>query len=438
VKRVDTRSSLRIAVLLEMLEDVSRAESPDDAVRAYAARLRRVRPLDAFAAISVRDLKRGDYRLFVQFRAETIDPEHVAQADDEHRIAAIAPANSGLLGIIAAQSEPLLLHDLDLSTDPALGTALGDMHSCIAVPIFDAGRIDQWWVMFRRDAGGYGIDDLEDDLLIGNLFGSMTQNLVSIQEIQALNDRLNAQFEEVARVQRALLPEHVPSIPGFTFAASYLPSDKAGGDYYDFFHLNDGRIGIILADVSGHGPAAATVMAMFRTILHAVSNLTEGPALALRFANSRLCETRINGGFITAVLCVLDPRTRELTIARAGHPLPRVRKMDGRARELEGPPAATPLGIDDTSYTVTELVVALDSGDTVVLFTDGITETFDTRRNMFGVEGIDRALASFGGGAEQAVQGIQAAAKTHSGSEHRSDDQTLVAFGVDARLVSAS
>lgn len=431
MKRVDTRSSLRIALLLEMLEDVSRAESPDDAVRAYAARIRRVRPLDAFAAISVRDLKRGEHRLFVQFRAEKIDPDDVARADDDHRIAAIPPRAGGLLGLIASQSEPMLLHRLDLASDPSLGEALSDMRSCIAVPIFDGGRIDQWWVMFRREPEGYGIDDLEDDLLIGNLFGSMTHNLESLEEIRGLNDRLHAQFEEVASVQRALLPETVPTVPGYSFAASYITSGQAGGDYYDFFRLGNGRIGVLLADVSGHGPAAATVMAMFRTILHAVPEIIERPAAALAFANARLCETRVNGGFITAILCILDPGAGTLTVARAGHPPPRVWNRSVGARTLDWAPGATPLGILDAGYTVQESTHPLRPGDVVVLFTDGITEAFAPDRRMFGIEGIDQAVASAGGAdANAAIGAIERAVHEHTGSDTRADDQTLVAFGV--------
>jgi sigma-B regulation protein RsbU (phosphoserine phosphatase) len=432
VKPIDTSASLRLAVLMEMLEDVSRARGPEDALQAFMRRYRRVRSVDALVTLSVEGVRPGEFRITRSYRSAS----HGGAGTLVSALDAggLPPAQTGgLLGRIVSKGEPQLYHELDPEADPHLGGVGGvgvGMGSCMAVPLFRRGAVTGWSLMFRADPRGYRLADLEDDLLVANLLGSMALNLESLLRIGALNEQLGRQFDEVARVQRALLPSGLPKVAGASFAASYVPNDRAGGDYYDFFDLGGGRVGVLIADVSGHGPASATVMAMLHAILHAFPGMADGPAAALRFANRQLAASSIEGGHVTAVFGVLDAGTRRLTLARAGHPLPRLRLPGGDVREIEGE-AGPPLGIVADGYALPEHAVDLSPGQSVVLYTDGVTESENAKGEQFGTAGLDVAVSRSSSAPGAIVEAVGRALAEHSGARPH-DDRTLVVFRVEA------
>lgn len=414
-----------------MLEDVSRAVEPEEAVRAYGDRIGKLRPLDAMLGISQRNLPEGMYKVTRRVLANDAGvPRHEIH-DPWKNWTSIEAQSGGFIGDLIARPEPRLIHNLFLRNDPVLGNRFAEMGSCLAMPVFDGGRVLNWTLMFRREARGFTIDELEQNVLTANLFGAMTRNLVSLEQINRLNEKLRQQFEEVARVQRALLPKRVPEVPGLRIATSYLPSEQAGGDYYDFFELPGGRLGILIADVSGHGPAAATVMAMLHAIIHAypgdAGQVT--PAEIVAFVNRQLSSANVDGTFATAIVALFDPASRELRYACAGHPPARhvVAGDSGvRVRALDGE-AALPLGITD-ELRVPEHRVIFGPGEHVVLFTDGITESFNSDREILGVDGLDRALAGTqpADGPQAVIDIIHASVLRHTGQQGRDDDQTLV------------
>jgi sigma-B regulation protein RsbU (phosphoserine phosphatase) len=423
---INTTSSLRIAILMEMLEEVSRARDPESAFRAYAKRIQRVRPLDAYALISTRDVPPGSYKVTRWFRSEKLGGPGLSSTNPLRDWDHLPTHSAGFAAGVIARREPQLYQDLRLGADPALGDLLLGMGSCMCVPVFDAGRISAWSLMFRADPRGYTPADLEDDLLIGNLLGAMTQNLTSLERISALNAALREQVEAVARVQRALLPAAPPNIPDLSFATSYLPSGTgggAGGDYYDFFDLGPSRVGVLIADVSGHGPAAATVMAMLHAALHARPEVVVSPALALRFANTQLAASTLEGIHATALLAVIDAAEHTLTLARAGHPRPKLRRADGTIEDL-GDAGVAPLGILSDNYNPAESTTTFNPGDTLLLYTDGITEAESPKGEQFGPDRLDTILRT----ATQStlIPTIRAAIAQHTENSLREDDQTLV------------
>ena len=438
---IDTHSSLRIAVLMEMLEDVSRAKDAEAAFRAFAKRIRRVRPIDAYAHISTALLAPGQYRVHRTHRAKGGEFESVAAAPRD--MSTLPIRTGGLVGSVIAKREPQLYQDMALGADPVLGKVTEGMGSCMCVPMFEGGRIAGWSLMFRADPRGYTLSDLEDDLLIGNLLGSMTLNMAAVEQISALNGQLRAQFEEVARVQDALLPDHPPVVPGVRFAASYHTSGQAGGDYYDFFDLGAGKVGILIADVSGHGPAAATIMAMLHAMLHARPDVCSSPAGAMKFANTQLADSSIEGGHVTAVFALLDTRATDrgfaqsvsptLTLARAGHPLPRLRRANGEIVPIGGGAGegSAPLGIVAENYEPRETSIALAPGDTIILYTDGISEAKNATGEQLGMEGLDRAIGAAKPDPASIIESVRAAVAAHTAGAPPTDDQTLVVFRIE-------
>jgi sigma-B regulation protein RsbU (phosphoserine phosphatase) len=433
VQVVDTQQSVRLAILMEMLEEVSRATEPEQAVQAYARRIGRLRPVDAVLSVSVRNMPEGQYKITRRSVSEGSDRVFKHQIVDPWKNWGKLPTFSGgFLGEIIRTPEPRLIHDLDVGDDPVIGEFLSDMGCCLALPLLDGGKALNWAFQFRRDPRGFSMEDLEQNLLTANIFGAVTRNLVSLDQINRLNDRLRQQFEEVARVQQSLLPRQLPSVVGVRFATSYLTSEQAGGDYYDFFQLPGGRLGIVIADVSGHGPGAATVMAMLHAMIHAFPGdpATADPAEIMRFANRQLVNAGMDGSFATAFVGLYEPMQRTLIYTNAGHPAPRVRESaSGRVRSLAGE-STLPLGITEQMEFPTNRV-ALQPGQTVVLFTDGVTEVFNDQREMFGLDGLDAAIAQSSDDPESAIDAIHGALHAFNGRMSRDDDQTLVVMRVE-------
>jgi sigma-B regulation protein RsbU (phosphoserine phosphatase) len=357
---------------------------------------------------------------------------------ERERIAENPPANpwrdwdslpvyeGGLIGEILEHGGPQLLLDLDASDDPHFASQLAGIRSAIAVPQYHEGRATNWAISFWEDAHGPDSWHLVDAVTQTSLLGMATRNLVSKRQEERLNRELTHQFEQIANIQRSLLPQKTPSIPGLKIATSYMTSDRAGGDYYDFFPFPDGTWGILIADVSGHGPAAATVMAMLRAILHCYEGSDFSPARVMEYANRKLFASNLQGSFVTAFFAVYDPRASSIAWSRCGHNPPLLKTPGAGTRELDGA-GVPPLGVLP-DLEPDEERLTLEPDQTLILYTDGITESFNPKGDMFGVKGILASLEHCDGQPHCVVDSIYGALFKHTGSMDRDDDQTLVAL----------
>jgi sigma-B regulation protein RsbU (phosphoserine phosphatase) len=192
----------------------------------------------------------------------------------------------------------------------------------------------------------------------------------------------------------------------------------------------DPRWGLLIGDVSGHGPAAAVVMAMFHSIFHAYPVRPKGPAEVLQHVNRHLCAKRIEQSFVTAFLAFYDPNTRELVYARAGHEPPLLKGFPHRGQPTRlDAVGELPLGImHDVLYK--EARITLQPGQTLILYTDGITDAGHHSGHTFGIEGIENALIDCTGAADCAIQHITEALAAHQANDRPDDDQTILAVQV--------
>lgn len=428
MQRVALTAERDIAVLVELLRRGSTIREPGNLLAHYGTWLRSRRPVDHMISVSRRGLEEGEYKITRSIRmVEGQFPASAGQVNPWRDWETIPVRRGGFIGEILAHDGPQVFTELAVARDPVLGDAIADMRWGVAIPNYDNGESLNWGLWFRKDAQGWDRDQVEFGLLTANLLGLATSNLVSHKRAADLNKRLEQQLVQIANIQRSLLPQTLPEIPGLKMAASYLTSDESGGDYYDFFPFADGRWGVAIADVSGHGAAAATVMAMLHAILHGYEATDLSPAAILKYANRRLVGTLREGSFVTAFLGVYDSKEATLTFARAGHNPPRLKHGDtGRVTDLagEGDP---PLGLFD-EFEPTQEVVRLGRGDTVVLYTDGITEAMNGAREMFGVAGLDAALVKCSGEPDCVIDSVHKALFEHTGRRARDDDQTLVAL----------
>ncbi len=248
-------------------------------------------------------------------------------------------------------------------------------------------------------------------------------------QLQETYERLNQEFRTVGDVQVSLLPATLPEIPGFEVATHYNPATQAGGDYFDFFALPDGKWGVVVADVSGHGAPAAVLMAMVRAILH-VSHLWGPPSEVLAHLNRDLQTSVQPGQFVTALYGVLDPANRTFTFSSAGHCAPvYLEPSQGRAR-LCTAENGFPIGITaDARYPVSSII--LEHGADLVLYTDGVTEAFNASREQFGQRRLMDALETQKGCTAAAVRdALLESLDNHSGSVQLADDVTLLIIRV--------
>lgn len=427
----DLSDATRLGKIVEMMRAMSRAKRPSQVLQSFAAAYWPMRPVEHLLSVSTRDLQPPCYRLTRSIPVgQILRGEAVYNPiDTSQRRETIPVQQGGLLWELIADGQPKLIRRIDASGDPLVGELLAHCRSGLVIPLFHDGEPIYWSMQFRREPDGFDLPDFEQTMMVANFLGSQNTRLVLNEEINQLNRRLTAQFEEVARVQRALLPRQIPDIPGVEIATSYLTSDEAGGDYYDFFPLPGGRWAVLIADVAGHGAAAATVMAMLHGILHAhlgAADPAAHPDQILRYANARLVEAGVEGSFVTAFFAVYDPGTGALRFARAGHNPPVLARAGGPVRELAGDAAGPPLGLFDP-YDIEPEQLDLAPGDTLVLYTDGITEAFSPGREMFGPGRLMHAVDQGRASPDAVIEAVHRDLFAHTGGARtRADDQTLV------------
>ncbi len=424
-ERVDIRGYPKIVELNDLFRIGSTIDRPSLMLRHFGAWFARSRPTDLFVSVARRDLPAGRYKVTrVLTRLDREHPESIEAPNPWRDWDQLPVYEGGLIGELIAREEPQLLYRLDASDDPHFGELFAPMRTVLALPQYHEGRALNWALSFyaREEPGP---DDLASALMDTSLLGMATRNLVSKRQAERLNRELDAQFEQIANIQRSLLPQKIPDIPGLSIATSYLTSDRAGGDYYDFFPFPDGTWGILIADVSGHGPAAATVMAMLRAILHCYAGDDNAPAAVMRFVNEKLISCNLDGNFVTAIFILYDPATHTMTWARCGHPPPLLKKTgSGGVTRLDtagDPPLGVLPAIEPEQDSIT-----LQDGETLVLYTDGITEAFNDQGEMFGEQGLIDALGYCSGEPDCVVDTVHSALFRHTGVMERDDDQTLV------------
>jgi len=227
-------------------------------------------------------------------------------------------------------------------------------------------------------------------------------------------------------IQEHILPGTPPDIPGFQIAGAYQPAEFAAGDHYDHFLMNDGSLGFGIGDVSGHGFSSALLMASTHAYIHALSGMGLDISQVFKQANTNLNRETDMGQFITAILGRIDPATRELTYVSAGHPTGYVIDRTG---EIKAQLTSTglPLAVlPDGEFPLGE-TVRLETGDTVVLLTDGVLEAMSPTQEFFGEErALDVACRSVERTAEEIIFEILRAVDEFRDGSLQDDDITAV------------
>ena len=410
----------RMDFIVATMREMSLQVDPQQMVAAYGARMRQILPANRFLSLSRRDLKHPQFRIS---RSSTWDRDVNPWKEQDK----LPTFDGGLLSELIYGDEPRMIDDLRVAPDDPAYEYLAGPRSLMAIPLFDRGVAMNMVVSMRNEPAAFDHAAFPERVWLSNLFGRATQNLVLADELRTAYSRVERELKVVADIQKSLLPKSMPVIPGLGLAAHYQSSQWAGGDYYDFFALPDGRWGILIADVSGHGTPAAVMMAILHSLAHTLPGHPDPPAKLFQHVNQHFATRYTSEGeaFVTAFYGIFDPVTRTLTYASAGHNPPRLKRCeDGSVLALDAV-ANLPLGIfSDQEYQQTTL--RLRPGDQIVFYTDGITEAQNAAGQMFGAGRLEEALENCHLDAQGLIETVLATLKEFTGGVPPGDDQTVV------------
>lgn len=435
----------RLRFTVELMRETSSRHEPGEVVAGYAERLRSLTNFEAFVALSRRGLKKPGVLI-------TRHSEWKHQPDPWSERDKLPVIEGGVLSDLIYANEAKIIDDFAVPESDPAHPHVGRFRSAIAVPIFDDGQGLNMNLVLSSRPRAFDPEFFPELVWTTNLFGRGTKMMVLQKQLKEAYERIDHEMQTVGRLQRSLLPGEMPRISSLDLAAHYEPSTRAGGDYYDVFDFGGGRWGILLADVCGHGPPAAVLMAITHSLAHMfckqhVASIVRGdetapcPAAALEYLNENLEAryTRSNGSFVTAFFAVFDEHTRTLSFASAGHNPPRVKRcsdgstfvLDSRVggmscqtggdASLLGLPLGIEPGVAYVSYS-TRLAV----GDQIVFYTDGITEARNPAGELFGTDRLDHAIEDCRIDAEGMIRAIIASVDQFADGRAQEDDRTIL------------
>ena len=408
------RRALEKEVLLEISKTLSAPLDLDEVIEAIFRSLRQVVHYDA-AVIHL--VNRGTQVLEM---VRTIGYPEGSEAAFRLMV------GEGIVGWVAKTGEPVIVPDV--RRDRRYVQARASTRSELAAPL----------VLEGRTIGVFNVEsDHEDAYHHGHLemlavFAA--QAAVALERARLTRElldrrRLEKELAIAREIQASFLPKRAPEVPGFELAGATQPHDEVGGDYFDFIRVSDSRLGIAIADVSGKGIPAALIMAGFRMSLLAEIRNEFTMRAVMRKVNSLLHESTERDKFVTLFYGVLDWKNRSLSFSNAGHNPPLLLRGDGRVQYLlEGGVA---LGVlPDARYE--ERPLALQPGDVLLLYTDGVSEAESSAGEQFGTRRLEQCLQRISGGtANEILKGVVDEVTAWSGEHGVSDDLTLVVLKVN-------
>ncbi|MCL4530896.1 MAG: GAF domain-containing protein [Chloroflexi bacterium] len=344
-------------------------------------------------------------------------------APDEFRmLSAARKQGQTVVRVLKAKDAPenwLRFHP-SAKTDEALHAG---RHLLFAVPLLI--KSDLFGVLLAEEADG------------GRRFRSRRLEIINgIAQQAALaiqNDRLQREMVErehletevrlARQIQQTFIPDTLPERPEWELAARWKTARQVGGDFYDVIELPNHKLGLFIADVADKGMPAALFMALTRTLVRAAVIENPSPADALRRVNELLIPDTHQGMFVTAVYAVLNENTGELTYANAGHNPPFWVRTDGRIEKLTRTGIA--LGVVEMD-TISQRTIQIFPGESLLLYTDGLTEAFSSNGDMFGEERLLAALQCKASSAEALLDDIEMRVNEFVGTEPASDDLTML------------
>lgn len=269
--------------------------------------------------------------------------------------------------------------------------------------------------------------------LIGITLSRRTHNLLRQQEADNREkQRIGAELHVATQIQASMLPCIFPAFPDrkeFDIYATMNPAKEVGGDFYDFFLIDDDHLALVMADVSGKGVPAALFMVIAKTLLKNAAQAGWSPGAVLEKVNNQLCENNQAEMFVTVWLGVYEISTGKLTVANAGHEFPAIKRADGNFALYKEKPGFVLAGMENARYL--EYKLELHKGDILFVYTDGVAEATDAANTLYGTERMLTALNSFSDGTpEELLHVVKNDIDRFVGKAPQFDDITMLALKI--------
>jgi phosphoserine phosphatase RsbU/P len=321
----------------------------------------------------------------------------------------------GMVGYVASTGQ--MRYAPDVRKDPYYIACEESALSEVAIPLLVDGRLVGVFAASHHELDAFTREHLRWLQGLCEHVAVAVHNARRFQHERHQRQKMSQEASEARAIQEALLPKSSPYIPGFAVSGLSIPAGAVGGDWYDFISFDDGCWGLVLADVSGKGTAAALLMSATRGMLRSLAQTCSGPGEVLTRLNRLLVEDFPSGKFVTMLLAVLNP-TRELTFSSAGHLRPLLIDEQG-ARFLDSE-RGMPLGLGTGEFS--ESRVQLSKGSRLVFYSDGITEATGQSDEEYGAERMrDHVLQS-----SACAESILADVRSFANGEGLHDDATVI------------
>jgi serine phosphatase RsbU (regulator of sigma subunit) len=337
----------------------------------------------------------------------------------------------------------------DASSDPGAGSVMGSADSiadlktrsvmCVPLATAEGRALGAIQLDTQDRAKKFVADDLNLLAIVANLASVAIEKARLHAELVALEVE-RSENRTARKVQLSLLPKSLPELPGYEFYAYYSPAEEVGGDYYDFVSLPGGRVAVVLGDVAGKGVPAALLVAKLSSEVRFCLVTEPDLAKAITLLNDELLHgglEELSGQFITLSVMILDPVSHQVTLVNAGHESPRLYSASRSTLTdvLTEEQIGCVLGWEDGVWcNYRASTFALEPGDTVIVYTDGVTDAWNPAEQPFGKPRVDRSLHPNTSAPEAARPRaigarLVAAVEKHAAGRAQNDDIALVCFG---------
>ena len=321
----------------------------------------------------------------------------------------------GMVGYVAATGQ--MRYAPDVSKDAYYSACEKSTQSEVAIPLMVDGQLVGVFTASHPELDAFPAEQLRLLQSLASHIAVAVHNARRFQREREQREKMSREAQEARLIQEALLPKSSPYIPGFAVSGVSVPASAVGGDWFDFIQMDDGRWGLVLADVSGKGTAAALLMSATRGMLRSLS-VCCGPAEVLARLNRLMVEDFPIGRFVTMIYAVLDPAKHTLTFASAGHLPPLL--VDGDETRFLPSERGMPLGLGFGDFS--ETTVSIPPGARVVLYSDGITEAVNLAGEEYGAERLQEHAQRAGMCSESIVSDVRSFA---NGADLH-DDATVI------------
>lgn len=326
----------------------------------------------------------------------------------------------GMVGHVGATGETY--YAPDVSVDPYYRVSDSQTRSEVDIPLRSRGQLIGVLNAQHKELNGFSPDRIEFLETLAGHVATAIENARMFRRERNEKERMAKELLEAQSIQRSLFPRTSPTIPGFIVDGTCLPCQEVGGDWYDYIPLQDGRLAVVLADVSGKGMGAAMLMSSTRTVLRLVAESGLSPAEVLGRVNRILLRDFPAAKFVTMVYALLDPGKQSVVFASAGHCPPLLIASD---MDLLATDAGLPLGVQECSFS--ERTVMMTAGARLVFYSDGLTEAMNSSLEQYGERRLRDHLVHRSSSVESLLHDVHLFSGTYSAS----DDRTVVMIQVN-------